>query len=185
MSLTNEEKNTLLQVAKHSIEQGLETGQPLSVELLNYPVTLQQLRATFVTLEIQNNLRGCIGTLVAYKPLVSDVAYHAHAAAFSDPRFPELQKDEFPHLDIHISILTEPEAIQFDSEEHLIQQLRPNIDGLILSDGFHKGTFLPSVWESLTAPRDFLYHLKRKAGLSANYWSKTLKVERYTCEYIS
>ena len=184
MFLTNEEKNTLLQIAKQSIKHGLDTGQLFNVEPLNYPEALQKLRATFVTLEIQNNLRGCIGTLVAYKPLVSDVAYHAYAAAFSDPRFPGLQKNEFPNLDIHISILSESEPIQFDSEEHLIQQLRPGIDGLILSDGSHKGTFLPSVWESLTEPGDFLYQLKRKAGLSPNHWSNTLKVERYICDSI-
>lgn len=185
MLLTKEHGDTLLEIAKQSIKHGLDKGKPLAVEPQDYAEELQKLRATFVTLEINNNLRGCIGTLVAQRPLISDVAYHAHAAAFSDPRFPGLKSNEFPQLDIHISILSEPEPITFDSEEHLIQQLRPGVDGLILTEDFRKGTFLPSVWESLTEPTDFLRHLKRKAGLPADYWSNTLKVERYTAEYIS
>lgn len=184
MSLTKEQGNTLLQVAKQSIEHGLEKGKPLAVKPSDYAEELQKVRATFVTLEIYNNLRGCIGTLVATHPLVSDVAYHAHAAAFSDPRFSRLRRDEFPLLDIHLSLLTEPESMSFDSQEDLIQQLRPGIDGLILTDGIHKGTFLPSVWESLREPRDFFNHLKRKAGLPVSHWSDTLKVERYITESI-
>jgi len=75
--------------------------------------------------------------------------------------------------------------MSFDSEEHLIQQLRPGIDGLILTEGMYKGTFLPAVWESLKEPKEFIQHLKQKAGLSPNYWSNTIKVERYTAELIS
>ncbi len=184
MSLIKKHGDILLQVAKESIQHGLDKGGALTVNPLNYAEELREERATFVTLEIHHNLRGCIGTLTAYRPLVSDVAYHAHAAAFSDPRFPGLKRDEFAQLDIHISILGLPSPMNFDSEEHLIQQLRPGIDGLILSDGMYKGTFLPSVWESLSKPRDFLTHLKQKAGLSPNYWSNTIKVQRYTTESI-
>jgi AmmeMemoRadiSam system protein A len=184
MLLTNEQGETLLEVAKQSIKHGLDKGKPLPVEPHDYAPELQKQLATFVTLEINHNLRGCIGTLVAQQPLVRDVAYHAYAAAFSDPRFPRLRHDEIPLLDIHISILSESEPITFGSEEHLIQQLRPGIDGLILTEGMRKGTFLPSVWESLTEPRDFLRHLKQKAGLPADYWSNQIKVERYTTESI-
>jgi len=185
MSLTEKNAKILLQVAKESILHGLENQQPMTVELSDYDEELREIRATFVTLESYKHLRGCIGTLTAQRPLVSDVAYHAHAAAFSDPRFPKLERLEFPTLDIHISILSPPESITYESEADLIQQLRPGIDGLILSDGFHQGTFLPSVWESLREPRDFLQHLKQKAGLSSDYWSNTIKLERYTAEYIS
>ena len=185
MSLTEKNAKILLQVAKKSILNGLETQQPLQVKPSDYDEELRQIRATFVTLEINKQLRGCIGTLIAQRPLVSDVAYHAYAAAFSDPRFPKLQRSEYPTLDIHISILSPPEPMTYESEEDLIQQLRPGIDGLILSDGFHQGTFLPSVWESLREPRDFLQHLKQKAGLPSDYWSNTIKLERYTAEYIS
>jgi AmmeMemoRadiSam system protein A len=185
MSLTKENVQTLLQVAKESIKHGLEKNQPLKVEPSDYAEELQENRATFVTLEIHKQLRGCIGTLTAYQPLVSDVADHAYAAAFSDPRFPRLQHNELSLLDLHISILSPPEPMSFDSEEHLIQQLRPGIDGLILTEGMYKGTFLPAVWESLKEPQAFLQHLKQKAGLSPNYWSNTIKVERYTAELIS
>lgn len=186
MSLTEEQAKTLLQVAKESIKHGLDKNQHLSVAPSDYTEELQENRASFVTLEIHKQLRGCIGTLTAYQPLIRDVAYHAYAAAFSDPRFLKLTRSEFPLLDIHISILSRSEPISFESEEHLIQQLRPGIDGLILTEGAHnKGTFLPSVWESLSNPDDFISHLKQKAGLSPNYWSDTIKVERYTTESIS
>lgn len=184
MSLTKEHREILLEVAKQSIQHGLDNGQALMVEPIDYDKELRKKLATFVTLEIDNNLRGCVGTLIALRPLVSDVAYHAHAAAFSDPRFPGLQSDEFPRLDIHISILSKSQSIYFISEQHLIQQLRPGVDGLILTEGMYKGTFLPSVWDSLSEPRDFLRQLKRKAGLVPNYWSDTVKVERYTTESI-
>ncbi len=185
MSLIKENVQTLLEVAKESIITGLEKNKPLKVVPSDYAEELQENRATFVTLEIHNQLRGCIGTLTAYQPLVSDVADHAYAAAFSDPRFPRLQRNELSLLELHISILSLPEPMSFDSEEQLIQQLRPGIDGLILTEGVYKGTFLPAVWESLKEPKEFLQHLKQKAGLSLNYWSNTIKVERYTAELIS
>lgn len=184
MSLTKEPSEILLQLAKQAIWHGLETGKPLTVEPRNYAPQLQEQRATFVTLEIDNHLRGCIGTIVAFQPLVSDVAYHAYAAAFTDPRFTKLQREEFPQLEIHIAILSKPELIHCHSESHLLQQLRPGIDGVIITAGKQRATFLPSVWESLTEPHEFLMHLKRKAGLDPYYWSDTLKVERYTVESI-
>ncbi len=184
MSLTKENRQILLTMAKQSIEHGLTNQQSLTVQPDDYMEELREILATFVTLEIHNNLRGCIGTLSAIQPLVSDVAYHAYAAAFSDPRFPKLRREELANLDIHISILSKSEPMSFTSEEDLIQQLRPGVDGLILTDGWHKGTFLPSVWESLSQPRDFFQHLKQKAGLPPNHWSHTIEVERYTTESI-
>ena len=141
-------------------------------------------RATFVTLHVDAQLHGCIGTLEARRPLVEDVAHNARAAAFEDPRFPALTAPEFERLQIHISVLGVPEPIQFDSEEGLLRQLRPHVDGLILEAGPHRGTFLPAVWDELPAPQDFLRHLKRKAGLPADYWSRDLRVRRYTVESI-
>lgn len=185
MPLAKENCQTLLQIAKQSIQHGLDTSKPVSVDLDDYVPELHQPTATFVTLEINGNLRGCIGSLIASRPLIKDVAYNAYAAAFSDPRFAKLRPDEFPLLEIHISLLSKPEFMFFDSEEDLIQQLRPKIDGLILTDGVNKGTFLPSVWESLHQPSEFLRYLKQKAGLSPEHWSNRLTVERYTTEYIS
>lgn len=184
MSLSNKDRQTLLKVAKQAIEYGLQTGgrKRLSVNPNDFDAPLQQNRATFVTLEIQGELRGCIGTLEAHQPLVCDVAHNAHAAAFSDPRFYPLSEQEYAGLDIHISILSPAEPVQFSSENDLLAQLRPGVDGLILQDGLNKGTFLPSVWESLPDTKQFLMHLKRKAGLPIDYWSDSLQVNRYTTE---
>ena len=184
MSLNNEDRKTLLQVAKQAIEYGLETGgrHRFLVDPTKYNKTLQQPRATFVTLNINNELRGCIGTLEAHQPLIADVAHNAHSAAFSDPRFPPLSREEFADIHIHISILSPAVPMIFDSEEDLLQQIQPGIDGLVLQDNYHRGTFLPSVWESLPEPAQFLSHLKRKAGLPADYWSDALQISRYTTE---
>ena len=177
-------REILLQLARDSILYHLEQGRPLPVDCKAYPEHLRVHRASFVTLHLQRQLRGCIGTLEAYQPLVVDVANNAQAAAFSDPRFPPLSSAEYPYLDIHISILSPPEPMCFSSEHDLLAQLRPNVDGLILKAGRHRGTFLPSVWESLPNPHDFLLHLKYKAGLPADYWTDEVEVLRYTAESI-
>ncbi len=182
MSLTKEQQRILLEIARQSIENGYKTGYPLGVNLRDYPVELIQPRATFVTLEKNHQLRGCIGMLEAVFPLVEDVSENAFSAAFKDPRFPPVQKNEIAILEIHISVLSEPEPITFSSEQDLLTKIRPQIDGLILQDNSHKGTFLPSVWQTLPDKQQFLRHLKNKAGLPADYWSDTLKVNRYTTE---
>ncbi|MFO1372215.1 MAG: AmmeMemoRadiSam system protein A [Candidatus Competibacteraceae bacterium] len=182
-ALSVRDRATLLEVARASIRHGLQQRRALAVDPQGYPETLQPLRATFVTLEISSLLRGCIGALLAYQPLVQDVAAHAFAAAFEDPRFPELQPEEFPQLAVYISVLSSPEPIQFGSEEELLTQLRPDVDGLILHYRGHRATFLPAVWESLSDAYVFLAQLKRKAGLPLDFWSPEIQVERYTTEY--
>ena len=179
-----QQKQTLLHLAKASIHHGLETGRPLPVNLEDYEPELQEQGACFVTLQINNQLRGCIGSLEAYRPLIEDVADNAFAAAFRDPRFPELSDSEYDQLHYHISVLDKPAPMSFSSEQDLIQQIRPGIDGLVLHDKHNRGTFLPSVWESLPDTESFLQHLKIKAGLSPGYWSDTIQVERYTVEDI-
>ncbi|MDP2179713.1 AmmeMemoRadiSam system protein A [Methylicorpusculum sp.] len=184
MWLIEAHQQRLISVARASIAYGLKTGRALPVILSEYPPELQAMAATFVTLERQHELRGCIGMLQAVRPLVQDVAENAFAAAFRDHRFAPLSEAELDGLELHISILSAPEPMVFSSEQDLLAQLRPGIDGLILEDGSHRGTFLPSVWESLSNPRDFLNHLKQKAGLSAHYWSDSLKLSRYTASVI-
>lgn len=181
---TDSQKATLLELAHASIKHGLETGRPLTVNLDDYEPELQEQGACFVTLQIDNQLRGCIGSLEAHRPLVEDVTDNAFSAAFRDPRFPRLIDSEYEQLQYHISVLDKPVPMSFDSEQDLLQQIRPGIDGLVLHDGINKGTFLPSVWESLPDPESFLQHLKMKAGLSPNHWSDSVKVERYTVEDI-
>lgn len=176
---SREDEAILLGVAAHAIQHGLRHGQRLAVDPLKYPAQLRQLRASFVTLEQAGHLRGCIGALEARRPAVVDVASNAYAAAFADPRFPPLQASELPGLHLHISLLSPCEPVTFTSEDDLIAKLRPGVDGLILSEGLRRGTFLPSVWESLPEPREFLRQLKLKAGLPPDYWSERLRVERY------
>lgn len=177
------EQQLLLDIAKNSILTGLEQQHPLEVTLSDYSEQLQQKRATFVTLTLHHELRGCIGSLSPHRALVDDIAHNAYAAAFSDPRFPALSQQEYEQLEYHISILSDTSPMQFDTEQALLAQIRPGIDGLVLSDKNRQGTFLPSVWEQLPEPEEFLRHLKRKAGLPADYWSDTLQVSRYTVDY--
>ncbi len=183
MSLNDAQKNQLLELAHASIQHGLDTGNPLLIEdLHHYPAELTVKRASFVTLERKGQLRGCIGMLEAIRPLVEDVVENAFAAAFRDPRFPALTAVELLDLQLHISVLSPATAIHFDSEQDLLAQLKPGVDGLILQEGYRRGTFLPSVWEQLPDAAQFLRHLKQKAGLPANYWSDSLKVFRYSTE---
>lgn len=184
MLLNNVHKAQLLALAKASIREGLQTGRPLKIDPAGFPAELKERRATFVTLQINRKLRGCIGVLQPVRPLAEDIAENAFSAAFSDPRFPPLTSEEFNTLAIHLSILTPAEPVSFTSEQDLIAQLQPGIDGLILQEGHRRGTFLPSVWETLPKPEDFLKHLKLKAGLPAGYWSDTIRISRYETEYI-
>lgn len=184
MSLNKEHQQRLLELAKRSIEQGLKTGKALNIDLTDYPPELVVPRATFVTLNKNHALRGCIGVLEAIRPLAEDIAENAFSAAFNDPRFPPLSIDELKDLDIHLSILTPAEPMLFSSEQDLLLQLQPGIDGLILQDGYRRGTFLPSVWEALPKPEQFLRHLKQKAGLAPDYWSDRINVSRYRTEMI-
>jgi len=180
--LSKIERQTLKTLAKQSIEYGLTHGSLLPIDLQTLSDTLTALRATFVTIEKNGQLRGCIGMLEAQRPLAQDIAANSYAAAFADPRFPPVSADELVELDIHLSILSPAEVIHCRSEAELLQLLRPNVDGLILDDGLHRATFLPSVWESLPKPIDFIHHLKHKAGLPIDYWSDNLQAYRYTTE---
>ena len=180
--LSTKHRETLHEVARQSIKDGLRDGREPVIELSEYDQVLCEKRATFVTLKINNRLRGCIGTLTAVRPLVEDVAHNAYAAAFHDTRFDPLTADELATLDIHISILNSPEDMSFDSEQDLLRQLRPGKDGVILQENFRRATFLPSVWESIDSKAEFIQHLKQKAGLPMNYWSDDIKIQRYSVE---
>jgi uncharacterized protein len=176
------ERRTLLQVARDSIRHGLDEGRALPVRPEDYPERLRAVRAAFVTLHRKGQLRGCIGHLEAVQALVRDVAENAWSAAFRDPRFPPLAAREMEGLQLHISVLTPPQPLTFRSEADLLGQIRPGRDGLILQDGPARGTFLPSVWESLPRVEDFWTQLKHKAGLPAHHWSDRLRVYRYETE---
>jgi AmmeMemoRadiSam system protein A len=177
---------TLLSLAEDSIRHGLEQGKPLVVEPADYPPELMEPRATFVTLTERGQLRGCIGSLEAARPLVADVAHNAYAAAFEDPRFPPVTRAEVERLDLKVEVLTPAEPVPFTDEADLIDRLHPGKDGLILiGPGGRRATFLPTVWETLPDPRQFLAHLKQKAGLPADFPAEQLSVQRYRSELLS
>lgn len=140
---------------------------------------LHRLGATFVTLTQRGDLRGCIGSLVAHRPLLEDVRRNACNAAFSDPRFPPLGAHELAGTRVEVSLLTPPEPLQFQNEADARAQLRPHVDGVIFSARGQRSTFLPQVWEQLPDPADFLAHLKTKARLPADYWGADVCLERY------
>ena len=179
IKLSAEAQKTCLQIARDSILHGLKHGSALTIISSNFSADLQQPLATFVTLHKNGQLRGCIGALEAYQALIKDIAIHAFAAAFQDPRFPPLQDKEFDQLDIEISVLGKPEPMSFNSEEDLLKQIEAGSDGLILEHGYNRGTFLPSVWKQLPDKNTFLKHLKMKAGLPENWWQDDVKISRY------
>jgi len=185
-SLTSQDRTTLHTIAKESIDYSLQYSPKKPIEdcaqLSSYSASLQSLGASFVTLTIQDKLRGCIGSLEANQPLVIDVMQNARSAAFFDPRFPPVTQLEFNKLTIQLSVLSLPQAMSFTSEKDLLRQIQPGIDGLVLEDGNHRATFLPSVWETLPDANAFLRHLKQKAGVSMDYWSDTITCARYTTE---
>jgi AmmeMemoRadiSam system protein A len=176
---TKAEQKLLLVLARDSIQHGLDHGRSLTIEVEAFPPVLQKHAAAFVTLEKQHQLRGCIGSVEAYRPLVADVAEHAWNAAFQDPRFTPLTPKEFLQLHIDISVLTQPETMTINSEEDLKDQIVPGIDGLIIKDGYQRGVFLPAVWEKLPDVDSFLSHLKQKAGIPADYWSNSISCQKF------
>ncbi len=139
-----------------------------------------QLRATFVTLTIDDRLRGCCGTLVAHRPLVEDVWHNAQASAFDDPRFVPLVVQEFEQLAIEVAVLSPTEPLSVPSEAALMKVLVPGRDGVVLNFRGHRATFLPKVWDHLPDSASFLRELKRKAGLPADFWSPEILIERYS-----
>jgi AmmeMemoRadiSam system protein A len=181
MPLPESQRGLLLLTARRSIEYGLSHRRALPVTPAEHP-PLDQAGASFVTLHLHGELRGCIGSLEAYRPLLLDVAENAYAAAFGDFRFARLEPSELQALSVDVSVLSKPEAIAFEDQQALLMQIRPGTDGLILQDGARRGTFLPSVWTSLPEAEDFVRQLKLKAGLPGDHWSHSVKVWRYTTE---
>ncbi len=167
---------TLLKLARSGIAAQL--GRQASV--LTPPGWLDEPGASFVTLTRQGELRGCIGTLEAHRPLGIDVRENAVAAAFRDPRFAPLSGAEFDAIRVEVSLLSPGEAIPVASEAEALAALRPGVDGVVFEYAHYRSTFLPQVWEQLPEPAEFLAHLKRKAGLSMDFWAEQVRLSRYT-----
>lgn len=169
----------LLAVARHAIAERLGAATD-AAEFSAARSALPAIDgATFVTLTRHGDLRGCIGTLEARRPLLTDVSENALAAAFRDPRFPALGRNEWPDTRVEVSLLSPPEPFVVASEAGAISALRPGIDGLIFDYGGRRATFLPQVWESLPAASDFLARLKEKAGYPADFWHQDIRLSRY------
>ena len=173
----DEEKgSTLLKLARAEIAQQL--GQAMHAPA-DAP-WLAEHGACFVTLTRHGELRGCIGTLEAHRPLGVDVRENAVAAAFRDPRFMPLSRVEFDDIRVEVSLLSPTQALVVASEEHALASLRPGVDGVVFEYRHYRSTFLPQVWEQLPEPAEFLAYLKRKAGLPVDFWAEDVRLSRYT-----
>ncbi|MGB1801307.1 MAG: AmmeMemoRadiSam system protein B, partial [Gammaproteobacteria bacterium] len=153
--LNDSDKAIVFDVMHNSIKQSLNLEKAFNIDAMDLSETLKTNYAVFVTLKLNGQLRGCIGTNEAHLSLIDAVAKYAHAAAFSDPRFKPLTEEEYKQIEISLSILTPAEPFPFKDEQDLLNQLRPNIDGLIIAKNNKRATFLPVVWESLSRPEQF------------------------------
>ncbi len=177
-------RRTLIDVAKEVVRQAAtHGGKPPQLNINGQlPRALLAQRATFVTLNIAGRLRGCRGSILPQQSLIADVANNAFQSGFGDPRFTPLTAEELERLEFHISILSSPRRIDCRSEAELLDELRPDVDGLILRDGQRQSLFLPSVWAQIPDARVFLQQLRLKAGLSADHWSPTFEAYRFGTE---
>jgi len=170
----------LLQIARAAISNALRrpmaapepAGQ--AAQVLNAP------GASFVTLNQREQLRGCIGSLQAHRPLIQDIRANAVAAALRDPRFAPLTLAEFNITTVEVSVLSAMQPMPFASEADALAQLRPGVDGVVFEFGRYRSTFLPQVWEQLPNAAEFMAHLKHKAGLAPDFWAPEVRLQRYT-----
>jgi len=179
------DKKILIDIAKAAILEEL-TGKKIidREQLLQQYPELGRDGAVFVTLNENHQLRGCIGSIIAHQPLIDDLIHNAKSAAFSDPRFRPLSKDEFDKLDIEISILTPPKRVEYRDVDELRKIIRVGVDGVIIRKGNHQATYLPSVWEQIPDFDLFFYHLCQKAGIDGNCLSMHPEVYVYQAKKI-
>ena len=171
--LSEDEGKYLLGLARKTIEDTLNNAESPRIDWKKeLPDKFKEKLGTFVTVTIKGNLRGCIGHIIPRMTLIEGIQANAVNAAFRDPRFPPLTRDEFDRIEIEVSILTRPQELSYEDGEDLLRKLRPGVDGVILKKGFHEATFLPQVWEQLPGKEEFLAHLCLKAGLSHDSWRK-------------
>tara|TARA_Y100001001_G_C7924739_1_gene279979 strand:+ start:37 stop:597 length:561 start_codon:yes stop_codon:yes gene_type:complete len=178
--MMNAADETLLTIVLQSIKYGLKHNKPGTIRTESLPESLLKLGASFVTLTLDGELRGCIGSVKPHRPIAQDVAANAYLAAFQDSRFSPLTATELKNIHFSIMLLSPLEPIDFDDESELITIIRPNIDGLVLQEGDNRGVFLPDMWQNIPDKQSFLNALKFKAGLKQNYWSDSLNCWRFT-----
>jgi AmmeMemoRadiSam system protein A len=184
--LSETDKTELLKIAKKAISSAVRGQAPDKINLDSSSAELQAEGASFVTLTKDGKLRGCIGTLEAYQPLVMDVQEHAIAAAQEDYRFNPVSIDEIESLKIEISHLTTLRKLDYKENNDLVSKLRPGIDGVLIKDGLRRATFLPQVWNQISNGKEFLSHLCMKMGALPDLWQKKqLEVFIYQVEEFS
>lgn len=166
----------LLAIARESLAAALSLGREISRD----EPWLHEPGATFVTLRRLGELRGCVGSIRPYRPLLDDVRSNARAAAFSDTRFRPVYRNEYPELSVEVSLLSPCEPCDFKNQDEALARLQPGVDGIVFEFQGRRSTFLPQVWEQLPEPWDFLAHLKRKAGLLPDFWHADVRLWRYT-----
>lgn len=173
----SQEGSMLLSLARGSLVEALG-GPPLTKPQAEW---LEKPGACFVTLRKKDGeLRGCVGSIQARRPIGDDVVENAQAAAFQDPRFPPLERFELDETVIEVSVLSPLEPIEADSEEEAIAKLRPGVDGVLLRWGTRQATFIPKMWEQLPDPKLFLSYLRAKAGLPRWEWLPGTRLSRFT-----
>ena len=181
--LTQEEQQLLLELARGALGEVLSDQKISPLDESSLPPKLLKKGATFVTLTKQGMLRGCIGALLPTVALAQDVREHAVAAATQDYRFPPVTLSELPEISIEISRLTLPRALDYETPDQLIEQIRPGVDGVTIMDSYRRATFLPQVWEKLPEPPEFLNHLCNKMGARPDLWRhKKVGVQVYQVE---
>lgn len=185
MKLEPDQQRAVLLTAASAIEARLGLVAAAPPEETELHGALGEPRASFVTLTIDGQLRGCCGTLEPARPLLLDVWSNAQASAFRDPRFTPLTVREWQWSSLEVSLLTPSERVAVASEQQLLLELVPGRDGLVLEWRGMRATFLPKVWEQVAGPRDFLRRLKQKAGLDADFWAADVQVWRYETEVMA
>jgi AmmeMemoRadiSam system protein A len=171
--------DTLAELAVTAIRIALTDGRSWAPDRDEVPTAWWEPGASFVTLERDGALLGCVGGLEPTEPLARDVSRHALGAAFGDPRLPAIDVDDFEAMTVKVSVLSALEPIDTHSYEELAATVRPGIDGIVVRDGLHRATFLPAVWPKVDSVDEFLGLLWQKAGLAPGHWSRDTVVSRY------
>lgn len=175
--MTEERGRVLLALARRAIVLELDGEAPPALHSAPW---LDELGATFVTVTVKGELRGCMGSLEARRPLGEDVCENAVAAATRDGRFEPISSEELSEVRLEVTLLGPLEELAFDTEAEALGKIRPGVDGLVLSLGARRGTFIPQMWEKLRTPAEFLMNLKRKAGFAKDFWHEDLRIHRFS-----
>ena len=179
-TLARHDQRELLRIAKQSLIEGVQHGCQSNIDPNSFSESLQKNVATFVTLHIKGNLRGCTGSIAANRSIAEDVAASAFTAGFKDPRFEPLTEMELGQLDISISALSPFETMSFVDQADVLRQMKPHAHGYLLKFADKRGLLLPSVWKSISDKAEFLKQLKHKAGLKSDFWDPGIQIQRFS-----